>query len=41
MYEKKLGISKGSKKYEMMAKKFGFDDDLFNFLDGITNKVKD
>lgn len=40
LYEKKLGISKDSKKYEKMAKNLGFDDDLFNFLDGITQKVK-
>lgn len=38
--EQKLGISKGKDKYSKIAKKFEFDDDLFDFLDGISNKVQ-
>ena len=40
MYEEKLGLEKGSKKYNKMAKNLGFDDDLFDFLDGISSKVR-
>lgn len=29
-----------SKKYGQLAKDMGFDDDLFNFLDNISKKVK-
>ena len=40
MLEQKLNI-KGSKskKYDKIAQSLGFDDDLFNFLDGISAKV--
>lgn len=41
-YEQKLGIkgNQDGKNYNKLAKKMGFDDDLFNFLDGISSKVK-
>ena len=39
MYEKKLGIKGDNKKYGKLAKKMGFDDDLFNFLDNISKNV--
>ena len=40
-FQAKLGI-KGSddRQYGKMAKRLGFDDDLFDFLDGISKKVK-
>lgn len=31
---------KKGKKYGNLAKRMGFDDDLFNFLDDISKKVK-
>jgi hypothetical protein len=40
MYEKKLRIKGDDKKYNKLAKKMGFDNDLFNFLDNISKKVK-
>lgn len=40
-FEQKLGIKgNNDKKYGKMAKRLGFDDDLFDFLDGISKKVK-
>jgi hypothetical protein len=39
MYEKKLGIKGDNKKYGKLAKKMGFDDDLFSFLDNISKNV--
>ena len=41
LYEQKLGIAQGKDKYGKIAKKFGFDDDIFDFLDGISKKVYD
>lgn len=39
-YEKLLGVNKRKSKYKNIAKGLGYDDDLFDFLDNITNKVK-
>ena len=42
--EQKLGMGKKiskNTKYEKLAKGFGFDDDLFSFLDNISKKVKE
>jgi hypothetical protein len=39
MYEDKLKL-KGDKKYNKLAKKLGFDNDLFGFLDNISKSVK-
>lgn len=39
MYESKLGVKQGKDKYKKMAKDFGLDNDLFNFLDQISSKV--
>jgi hypothetical protein len=32
-------VRAGKDKYGKMAKKYGFDDDIFDFLQGITQKV--
>jgi hypothetical protein len=32
-------VKEGKEKYNKIAKNYGFDDDLFDFLDGITKKV--
>lgn len=34
-----MGVAEGKDKYGKIAKKFGMDDDIFDFLDGITKKV--
>jgi hypothetical protein len=39
LYEDKLGVAKGKDKYSKMAKKYELDDDIFDFLDGISKKV--
>jgi hypothetical protein len=40
MYEEKLGMGKGKDKYKKIAKNYAMDDDLFDFLDGISKKVQ-
>ncbi len=40
MLEEKLGVKKVKNYYSKFAKKMGLDDDLFDFLNGISNKVK-
>lgn len=40
MYEQKLKLKGDNKKYGKLAKKLGFDDDLFSFLDDISKKVR-
>jgi hypothetical protein len=32
-------MSAGKDKYNKIAKNFGFDNDIFDFLDGISKKV--
>jgi hypothetical protein len=39
MFEQKLGMKGDNRKYGKLAKKMGFDDDLFSFLDNISKKV--
>jgi hypothetical protein len=39
IYESKLGVTESKEKYGKIAKNFGMDDDVFDFLDGITKKV--
>ena len=33
-------MKQGKDRYKKIAKNFSFDDDLFDFLDGISKKVK-
>lgn len=39
-YEKLLGVNKKKGKYKTIAKGLGYEDDLFDFLDNISKKVK-
>lgn len=39
LYESKLGVKQGKDKYKKIAKNFGLDNDLFDFLDQISSKV--
>lgn len=40
MLEDRLGIHKGKNNYSKFAKSMGLDDDLFDFLNSISKKVK-
>ena len=40
LYEKKLGVKKKNRLFKKQLKTDGFDDDLFDFLDGISSKIK-
>lgn len=39
-YESLLGVGKKKNKYKTIAKGMGYEDDLFDFLDNIAEKVK-
>jgi hypothetical protein len=36
-----LGVNKKKNQYKNIAKGLGYEDDLFDFLDGISKKVKE
>ena len=40
LYEDRLGMGKAKGKYKKIAKNYAMDDDLFDFLDGISKKVQ-